>query len=105
MTVPTDGTVIWFDMYAIPADAPHPNNAHAFINFMMKPEVRQRTRTSCTTRTEMRHRLPLLDRTCANDPGVYPPPETMAKLFPNLAHTQEFTRELNRTWTRFMTGK
>ena len=40
-----------------------------------------------------------------DDPSVYPPPETMAKLFPNLAHTQEFTRELNRTWTRFMTGK
>ena len=37
--VPKEGTIIWFDMYAIPADAPHPNNAHAFINFMMKPEV------------------------------------------------------------------
>ena len=48
---------------------------------------------------------PYLDPAVANDPGVYPPPETMAKLFPNLARSQEFTRELNRTWTRFMTGK
>ena len=37
--VPKEGTIMWFDMYAIPADAPHPDNAHAFINFMMKPEV------------------------------------------------------------------
>ena len=37
--VPKEGTIMWFDMYAIPADAPHPNNAHAFINYMMKPEV------------------------------------------------------------------
>ena len=38
-SVPKEGTIIWFDMYAIPADAPHPDNAHAFINYMMKPEV------------------------------------------------------------------
>ena len=34
--VPKEGTIIWFDMYAIPNDAPHPDNAHAFINFMMQ---------------------------------------------------------------------
>jgi putrescine transport system substrate-binding protein len=105
MTVPTDGTVIWFDMYAIPADAPHPNNAHAFINFMMKPEVAAANSNFVHYANGNAASVPLLDPSVRDDPGVYPPPETMAKLFPNLAHTQEFTRELNRTWTRFMTGK
>jgi putrescine transport system substrate-binding protein len=105
MTVPTDGTVIWFDMYAIPADAPHPNNAHAFINFMMKPEVAAANSNFVHYANGNAASVPLLDPEVRDDPGVYPPPETMAKLFPNLAHTQEFTRELNRTWTRFMTGK
>jgi putrescine transport system substrate-binding protein len=105
MTVPTDGTVIWFDMYAIPADAPHPNNAHAFINFMMKPEVAAANSNFVHYANGNAASVPLLDPDVRDDPGVYPPPETMAKLFPNLAHTQEFTRELNRTWTRFMTGK
>jgi putrescine transport system substrate-binding protein len=105
MTVPTDGTVIWFDMYAIPADAPHPNNAHAFINFMMKPEVAAANSNFVHYANGNAASVPLLDPAVRNDPGVYPPPEVMAKLFPNLAHTQEFTRELNRTWTRFMTGK
>jgi putrescine transport system substrate-binding protein len=105
MTVPVDGTVIWFDMYAIPADAPHPNNAHAFINFMMKPEVAAANSNFVHYANGNAASVALLDPDVRNDPGVYPPPETMAKLFPNLAHTQEFTRELNRTWTRFMTGK
>ena len=105
MAVPTDGTIIWFDMYAIPADAPHPGNAHAFINFMMKPEVAAANSNFVHYATGNAAALPLMDAEVRDDPGVYPPPETMAKLFPNLARSQEFTRELNRTWTRFMTGK
>jgi putrescine transport system substrate-binding protein len=105
MTVPTDGTIIWFDMYAIPADAPHPQNAHAFINFMMKPEVAAANSNFVHYATGNAAALPLLDPSVRDDPGVYPPAETMAKLFPNLARSPEFTRALNRTWTRFTTGK
>ena len=105
MSVPSDGTIIWFDMYAIPADAPHPKNAHAFINFMMEPKVAAANSNFVHYANGNSASAPYLDPAVANDPGVYPPPETMAKLFPNLARSQEFTRELNRTWTRFMTGK
>ncbi len=37
--MPTEGTQMWFDMMAIPADAPHVAEAHEFLNFIMKPEV------------------------------------------------------------------
>src|SRR5690606_1487603 len=37
--IPTEGTIVWFDMLAIPADAKHPKNAHAFINYLMEPQV------------------------------------------------------------------
>jgi putrescine transport system substrate-binding protein len=105
MTVPKDGTIIWFDMYAIPADAPHPNNAHAFINYMMKPEVAAANSNFVHYATGNAAAIPLLDPEVRDDPGVYPPKETMDKLFPNLARSPEFTRNLNRTWTRFTTGK
>jgi putrescine transport system substrate-binding protein len=49
--------------------------------------------------------LPMVNESVRNDPGVYPPPEVKAKLFPDLAETEEFTRLLNRTWTRFTTGQ
>src|SRR5690606_8123419 len=37
--IPKEGTIIWFDLMAIPADAPHPENAHRFIDFILRPEV------------------------------------------------------------------
>ncbi len=38
-SIPKEGTIVWFDMLAIPADAWHPKNAHAFINYLMEPQV------------------------------------------------------------------
>ncbi|NJD30569.1 MAG: polyamine ABC transporter substrate-binding protein [Gammaproteobacteria bacterium] len=105
LSVPKEGTIIWFDMYAIPADAPHPGNAHAFINFMMKPEVAAANSNFVHYANGNAASVPLLDPAVRNDPGVYPPPEVMNKLFPNLARSADYTRALNRTWTRFTTGK
>ena len=104
-SVPKEGTIIWFDMYAIPADAPHPDNAHAFINFMMQPDVAAANSNFVNYATGNAASVPLVNEDVRNDPGVYPPPEVKAKLFPDLSETDEFTRLLNRTWTRFTTGK
>jgi putrescine transport system substrate-binding protein len=104
-SVPKEGTIVWFDMYAIPADAPHPNNAHAFINFMMKPEIAAANSNFVNYATGNAASLPLVDESVRNDPGVYPPPEVKAKLFPDLAAPDDFTRLVNRSWTRFTTGQ
>jgi putrescine transport system substrate-binding protein len=104
-SVPKEGTIMWFDMYAIPADAPHPNNAHAFINYMMKPEVAAANSNFVNYATGNAASVALVDESVRNDPGVYPPPEVKAKLFPDLAESDEFTRLLNRSWTRFTTGQ
>ena len=37
--IPKEGALKWFDLFAIPADAPHPDNAHKFIDFMMRPDI------------------------------------------------------------------
>ena len=104
-SVPKEGTIVWFDMYAIPADAPHPNNAHAFINYMMRPEVAAKNSNFVNYATGNAASLPLVDESVRNDPGVYPPAEVKAKLFPDLAATDDFTRLVNRSWTRFTTGQ
>ena len=103
--VPKEGTVIWFDMMAIPKDAPHPNNAHAWINFIMKPEIVGDISNFVNYANGNKASLPFVKDEVKNDPGIYPPPEIKAKLFPDLAHTPEYTRLLTRTWTRFQTGK
>jgi putrescine transport system substrate-binding protein len=103
--VPKEGTIIWFDTMAIPKDAPHPNNAHVFINYIMKPEVVAAISNYVNYANGNAAATPLVDESVRNDPGVYPPPEVKAKLFPDLSETQEFTRLLTRTWTRFTTGQ
>jgi putrescine transport system substrate-binding protein len=103
--VPKEGTIIWFDMMAIPKDAPHPNNAHAWINFMMKPEIVGAISNFVNYANGNKESLPFVNDDVKNDPGIYPPAEVKAKLFPDLAETPEFTRLLTRTWTRFQTGK
>lgn len=104
-TVPKEGTIIWFDMLAIPSDAPHPNNAHAFINYMMRPEVIAAVSDAVNYANGNAASLQFVSDDVKNDPGVYPPPEVKAKLFPDLAETEEYTRLLTRMWTRFKTGQ
>jgi putrescine transport system substrate-binding protein len=90
---------------AIPKDAPHPANAHAWINFIMKPEVAGAISNAVNYANGNKDSMQFVSDDVKNDPGVYPPPEVKAKLYPDLAETPEFTRLLNRTWTRFQTGQ
>jgi putrescine transport system substrate-binding protein len=103
-SIPKEGTIIWFDVYAIPKDAPHPDNAHAFINFMENPEVKAANSNFINYANGNAASLAFINDEVKNDPGIYPTPEVKAKLFPDLAETEEFTRLLNRTWTKFTTG-
>lgn len=104
-SVPKEGTIIWFDMLGIPKDAPHPGNAHAFINYVMKPDVAASISNYVNYANGNAASISMVDDGVKNDPGVYPPPEVKAKLFPDLSETEEFTRLINRTWTRFRTGQ
>ena len=103
--VPKEGTIIWFDMFAVPADAPHPDNAHLFIDFMNRPEIAAKNSNFINYANGNIASYNLISETVRNDPGIYPSAEVKAKLFPDLAESAEFTRLLNRTWTRFTTGK
>jgi putrescine transport system substrate-binding protein len=102
--IPKEGAVSNYDMLAIPADAPHPNNAHLFINFLMRPEIAART-TNVVKYANGDTPTPAIKEDIRTDPGVYPPPEVLAKLHPEPMRTAGFTRTLNRMWTRFKTGK
>ncbi|HEU4653530.1 MAG TPA: polyamine ABC transporter substrate-binding protein [Steroidobacteraceae bacterium] len=103
--VPKEGSIIWFDSYLIPKDAPHPKNAHTFINYMLRPEVIAAVSNYTNYANGNAQATQFVNEDVKNDPGVYPPPEVRAKLTPDLADTEETTRIMTRNWTRFMTGK
>ncbi len=103
--IPKEGAVMFFDNMAIPADASHVKNAHIFINYMLRPEVAAKNSNFLGYANSNAASWPLINPEVMNDPGIFPPPETMAKLVPDLPESAEFTRALTRTWTRFRTGK
>jgi putrescine transport system substrate-binding protein len=103
--IPKEGTIIWFDSYLIPKDAPHPKNAHAFINYMLKPEVIAAVSNAVNYANGNAAATQFVKKEVQEDPGVYPPPEIKAKLVPDLADTEETTRIMTRGWTKFMTGQ
>ncbi len=102
--IPKEGTIIWFDLLAIPADAPHPDNAHALINYLMDPEVAAGNTNATFFPGGNRDALDMVNPEIRNDPAIYPPPEVMARLFPNPAKPPEYARLRNRLWTSVKTG-
>lgn len=103
--IPKEGAQLWFDNLAIPKDAKNVAEAHAFIDYMMKPEVAAKNSNFIAYANGNLASQKLLDKAVLEDPGVYPTPEVMAKLYLNLAHDAQTRRVMNRLWTRVKTGK
>ena len=102
--IPREGALMWFDTLAIPADAAHPQNAHAFIDYLLRPDVAAANSNYVNYATANAAALEFVNDELRNDAGIYPTPEVKERLQPNLAKSAEFTRSLNRAWTRFVTG-
>jgi putrescine transport system substrate-binding protein len=103
--VPKEGSVAWFDSLAIPADAPHPEAAHAFIEFMLRPDIAARNASFIGSASMNAAATPLVDAELRDDPGVYPAPALRERLQPLRARSLEQSREENRIWARFRTGE
>jgi putrescine transport system substrate-binding protein len=103
--IPKEGAVMWFDQLAVPSDAPHVENAHLFLDYLMEPQVTADLTNAVRFASANKAALPLVKDEIKNDPAIYPPPEVKAKLFTDLAESARFTRLLTRSWTRIKTGK
>ncbi|HZF16189.1 MAG TPA: polyamine ABC transporter substrate-binding protein [Steroidobacteraceae bacterium] len=103
--IPKEGAIMWFDTLAIPADAPHPGNAHLFLDYTMRPEVIAAVTNFVTYANGNLASLPFVDEAVKNNPNIYPTPEMRNKLYPHMSESQEYSRQLNRAWTTIKTGQ
>jgi putrescine transport system substrate-binding protein len=103
--IPREGAIMFFDMLAVPADAPHPLNAQLFIDFLERPEIAARNTNFVRYANANAAALPAVRAEVREDPGIYPPAAVATRLVPNRAHSPEYTRLLTRAWTRFKTGQ
>ena len=104
-SIPKEGALIWLDAMSIPADAPHVDEAHAFINFMNKPEIAARNSNYVFYANGNLASQAMLDEAVKSDTGIYPDEATFAKLFATTAGDPRQQRELTRIWTEVKTGQ
>jgi putrescine transport system substrate-binding protein len=102
--IPKEGTYMWFDNLAIPADAKHVDEAHAFINYLMKPEVIAKASNYVQYANGNLASQKFLEESVFKNPAVYPTEETVKKLFTISPYGPKEQRILTREWTAIKTG-
>ena len=102
--IPKEGALKWFDLFAIPADAPHVDNAYKFIDFMMRPDIAAANTNYVFYASGNKAALDLIDPEVKNDPAIYPTAEISKQLFPLKAHTPDYDETLTETWQRIKAG-
>jgi putrescine transport system substrate-binding protein len=103
-TIPKEGAEMWFDFMGVLKDAPHPQNAMAFINFVLKPEITADITNFVWYANANAKATPLVDEAVRTDPGVYPTPATMDTLFVKQTLPQKIERLRTRLWNKVKTG-
>ena len=103
-TIQREGTLAWFDLWFIPADAPHPDNAHLFLNYLLRPEVIAAISNETRYAAPNLKAMPLLLPEVRNDPAVYPPDEMRLNMYKGRLHDPKRERLRSRLWSRVKTG-
>jgi putrescine transport system substrate-binding protein len=103
--IPPQGAQVGFDMLAIPDDAPNPENALLFIDYLLRPEVVAKITDYVFYANPNTAATEFVSDEVRKDPGIYPPAEVQAKLFSLTPKGARFDRSVTRAWTTVKTGK
>lgn len=103
-SIPQEGAVMWFDFLAVPKDAPHPDAAHAFLNYILEPEVIAAITNEVYYANANAKAQPFVAQEIRDDPNVYPSPDMMTRLFPEAVPAPNIERLRTRLWNRVKTG-
>jgi putrescine transport system substrate-binding protein len=103
--VPKEGAEMWFDQLAIPADAQHVEEAHEFLNYIMKPEVAAKASNYIFYANGNKASQQFIDKEILDDPAIYPDEATLAGLFTVSPYDPKTQRLVTRTWTKIVTGQ
>jgi spermidine/putrescine-binding protein len=102
--IPKEGASLFIDSLVIPASAPHPELAHAFIDFTLEPEIAAEICRTMYYSTPNRAALPLLPAELRENPAIFPPPDVMARL-ELIEDLGEATVLWDRIWTEVKTAR
>jgi putrescine transport system substrate-binding protein len=104
-TIPREGANAAYDALLIPAGAPHPKAAHAFLNHMLDPRVIAQVTNEIHYANDNAAAAAYVDRAILDDPAVYPPAQVRARLYLSGQADPALERLRTRTWTRIKTAR
>lgn len=96
---------MWIDCVAIPVDAPHPENAHRFLNFLMRPDIMARLTNWTYFANPVPKSRPLVEENIRTNQNIFPSEEVMKKVFVNEPVPPALSRHINRAMMRVRTGR
>jgi putrescine transport system substrate-binding protein len=104
-TIPKEGGALWFDMLAIPKDSGNVKEAHAFINYLLKPEVIAQVSDSVGYANPNPGSDKLMEQSIRTDESVYPPQAVLDKTYVSVELPPNIQRLMTRSWTKVKSGK
>ena len=104
--VPAEGALMWFDLMAIPADAANVDEAYAFLNYMLRPEVIAAATNYVyyANANQASVDLGLVDEEVTSDPAIYPDEATLEKLYTTTPYSFETQEFVDAIWAEFVAG-
>ncbi|MNO76678.1 Putrescine-binding periplasmic protein precursor [compost metagenome] len=103
-TVPKEGGALWFDMLAIPKDSSNVKQAHAFINYLLKPEVIAQVSDYVGYANPNPGSDKLMEQSIRTDASVYPPQAVIDKAYVSTELPPNIQRLMTRSWTKVKSG-
>lgn len=103
--LPKTGGLMFFDVMVIPNDAAHPNNAHRFIDYILRPEVHAALTNKVFYANPNRESKKFMKPEVANNPTIFPPESEMKKMATPDAIANDLRRLMTRTYTSFKSGR
>ena len=100
----TEGAQMWFDQMAIPTDAPNPDGAHVFLNFIMDAQNMAQASNYVYYANGNLASQEFLEEDVIGDPAIYPDAATLENLYTTTPYPARVQRTVTRMWTKIKSG-
>ena len=100
----SEGSLMWFDMMAIPVDAPNPEGAHKFLDFIMDAQNMAAASNYVYYANGNKAAQEFLVEDVIGDPAIYPDEETVGNLYTKSPYGPKEQRVVTRLWTKIKSG-
>ena len=104
-SIPKEGSNLWFDLLAIPSDASNPQQAYAFINYLLDPKVIAKVSATVGYANANPAAKQYMDAELVDNPEIYPPQAVLDKLYVSNTPTPQIMRVMTRSWSKVKSNK